>query len=389
MKKSRIGFAVAGATLLVIASVWLAPKLLRRYYHHGLGLVEIAGGLDVPWSIAFLPDGAMLVTERIGRMRRIGLDGRVGEPIAGLPAVAKGGEGGLLAVALAPDFASSRRVYWSYSEPALDGGPGASTALARGRLLDRSATAGATAGPTMTDVEVIFRQPAKLADNRHFGSRLLFDRDGHLLLALGDRMARDDAQRLDSAHGKLLRLMPDGGVPNDNPFQDRPEVLGQIWSYGHRNVQGLAFNPQTGSLWASEHGPSGGDEVNLIKPGANYGWPRVTHGCEYDTCAPIGEGVEPPGIEAPLAWFGPQSVPPSALAFVTSERYPQWKGDLLMGVLHSRALIRMKVDGDRIVERESMWLGKHHRIRDVQQGPDGWIYVAVERPQGAILRLVP
>jgi glucose/arabinose dehydrogenase len=380
MSKRRWAWIVIVVALLTTFIGLAAQRLVKRYVLQGLHVLEVARGLEVPWSMAFLPDGSMLVTERPGRLRLVDLkSGRVGAPIAGLPPVVVRSEGGLLGVVLAPDFASSQRIYWSFSEPAPAGQEGASTAVARGRL----------DGNTLRDVEVIFRQPVKRSDGRHFGGRLLFDDQGHLFVGLGDRMLRDDAQRLDSAHGKLLRLMPDGSVPADNPFIGRVGALGAIWSMGHRNIQGLAFNPQTGSLWASEHGPAGGDEINLIKAGANYGWPVVTHGCEYTTCAKIGEGSSKPGMEDPLAWFGPESVPPSSLLFVTSERYPAWKGQLLMSVLGGRALVRMTVQGDRIVERESIWLGQYNRVRDVRQGPDGWIYLAVENPSGVILRIEP
>lgn len=378
-KRLHIVILIGILVISVIVAMRLIPKLMRRFYTHGLEVVEITAGLKVPWSMAFLPDGSMLVSEREGNLRRLSPDGQLSAPISGLPPVAQGGEGGLLGIATAPDFEQSHRLFWSYSEPAAAGQTGASTAVASGRLTDEG----------LTDVNIVFRQAEKLSDNRHFGGRLLFDTEGRLLIALGDRMRRDDAQRLDSAHGKLMRIMPDGSVPADNPFHGREDALGEILSSGHRNIQGLAINPDTGSLWASEHGPASGDEVNLIKPGANYGWPLVSHGCEYNSCAPIGLDAEPAGIEAPVTWFGPESVPPSALTFVTGERYPEWQGHLLMGVLHSRALILMTVEGDEVVERKPLWLGKYQRIRDVQQGPDGWIYVAVESPEGAILRLVP
>lgn len=371
--------AVAVAlTLTILASIWVTPKLMRRFYLHGLELEVVAKGLEIPWSMAFLPDGSLLLTERPGRLRHIDKQGNVSEPIGGLPQIKNGGEGGLLGIAIDPNYQNSKKIYWSYSEAAPDGN-GVSTAVASGQLV----------GEQLSDVDVIFRQSEKLEDSRHFGGRLLFDQQGSLLIALGDRMQRDDAQRLDSAHGKLMRIMPDGSVPPDNPFKGNGNALDEIWSFGHRNIQGLAINPVTGSLWASEHGPASGDEVNLIKSGANYGWPLVSHGCEYNTCEPIGENVEPEGIEAPLTYFYPESVPPSALAFVSSDRYPKWQGHLLMGVLHSRALILMKLDGDRIIERKPLWLGKHQRIRDVKQGPDGWIYVAVQSPEGAVLRLIP
>lgn len=380
--RRQLWIALLTGSLLagLLVSIWLAPKLMRRFYVHGLELVEVTRGLEIPWSMAFLPDGSMLVTERVGRLRKVGIEGQLGEPIAGLPPIAQGGEGGLLGVALSPDFETTNRVFWSYSEPSQNETDGISTAVASGQLIDN----------TMTKVDVIYRQPEKLTDNRHFGGRLLFDNEGHLLIGLGDRMVRDDAQRLNSAHGKLLRLMPDGSVPADNPFVDSEDTLGEILSLGHRNIQGLAMNPLTGDIWATEHGPASGDEVNLIKPGANYGWPVVSYGCEYNTCDPIGEGQEKPGLESPATWFSPESVPPSALVYITSDRYPKWKGHLLMGVLHSRALMLMTLDKDnRIVERKPMWLGKYERVRDVQQGPDGWIYVAVQSPEGTILRLVP
>lgn len=375
----RLAILICAILIMVLVSIRLTPKLMRRFHTHGLELVEYASGLNVPWSMAFLPDGSMLVTEREGRLRRIGSNGQVSEPVEGLPPVAHGGEGGLLGLAIAPDFKDSRRLFWSYSEPAVASLQGASTAVASGYLTDTG----------VSDVKVIYRQAEKLTDQRHFGGRLLFDLDGRLLIGLGDRMVRDDAQRLDSAHGKLLRILPDGSTPPDNPFANQESALPEIFSLGHRNIQGLALDPQTGAIWASEHGPASGDEVNLIKSGANYGWPLVSHGCEYNTCDPIGADIEPPGIEAPATWFGPESVPPSALTVVTSERYPDWQGHLLMGVLHSRALMLMTVEGDKIVERKPLWLGKYQRIRDVQQGPDGWIYVAVQSPEGTILRLVP
>jgi len=381
--KSRILITLITITVIttVLVATWVTPKLMRRFYLHGLELVEVASGLGVPWAMAFMPDGSILITERAGQLRLIDTSGSVGAPISGLPPIAVGGEGGLMGVVLDPNFSASRYVYWSYSEPAPDENEGVSTAVARGRLsVDTT---------QLTDVEVIYRQSEKLTDQRHFGGRLLFDDQERLLVGLGDRMNRADAQDLGSAHGKLLRLLPDGGIPEENPFANEADALDEILSYGHRNIQGMAINPQTKSLWATEHGPDSGDEVNLITAGANYGWPLFSHGCEYTTCEPIGQSVEPEGTEAPLTYFAPESVPPSALSFVTSERYPDWQGHVLMGVLHSRALMLMKVDGDEIVSRKPLWLGKYMRVRDVQQGPDGWIYVAVQSPSGTILKLMP
>jgi glucose/arabinose dehydrogenase len=258
-KSLRLIVLLLAAAVAATALGWLAPKLKRRFYTHGLKVVTVAGGLDAPWAMAFLPDGRMLVTERPGRLRIVEKDGRVGAPLQGLPPVWAQGEGGLMDVVLDPHFTDNRRLYWSYAEPDPAGGPGASTAIARGRLeTDR-----------LADVQVIYRQPLKTGDGRHFGSRLVWGPDGRLYVGLGDRMRRHDAQALDSAHGKILRLDADGRAPADNPFVQTPGARPEIWSYGHRNVQGLAFHPKTGELWASEHGPSGGDELNWIRPASN------------------------------------------------------------------------------------------------------------------------
>ncbi len=375
--RKSIILMILAAVLFASAAWWVYPKLLRRFYHHGLRLVTVAEGLGTPWAFVFLPDGRLLVTERIGSMRIVERDGRVGEPIAGLPPIHASGEGGLLDVTLDPKFAENGMIYWSYSEPAADGRGGASTAVARGRLeMGRIA-----------NVQVIFRQREKVNDGLHFGSRLLFAPDGRLLVTLGDRSRRPDAQRLDSDHGKILRIEPDGGIPGGNPFAGRSPALGAIWSYGHRNVQGIAFRPGSGELWASEHGPNGGDEINLIVAGRNYGWPVITYGCEYRTCNKIGDGTEKAGMEQPVTWWGPKSLPLSAMTFVTGDRYPAWKGQLLVGVLVGPGLVRIDLDGHKVRDRELLFLGKYSRVRDVKQGPDGWLYVAVNRPDGRILRL--
>ena len=370
-------------TVLLLAALAAAawrygPRAWQRYYHHGLRLVTVAEGLDTPWSLAFLPDGRMLVTERPGRMRIVERDGRLGAPLQGLPAVFAQGEGGLLAVALDPDFATNRWVYWSYSEPSVTADKGASTAVARARL----------EGASLVGTQVIFRQPEKTADTHHFGSRLVFAPDGKLFIGLGDRNRRADAQRLDSAHGKIVRIAPDGSVPADNPFVGRPGALPAIWSLGHRNVQGLALHPRTGELWASEHGPWGGDEINLIQRGHNFGWPLVTRGCEYDTCAKIGDAADRPGMDAPVTGWAPGSAPPTALSFVTSERYPGWRGQLLAGtLLYDRAIMRIELAGHEARHIEPIYLGRYGRVRDIQQGPDGWLYVVVNLPDGRIVRL--
>ena len=278
--RSKLIAACALAALVAVA-LFIAPKIQRRMEMQGLRPVTVASGLDNPWGLAFLPDGRMLVTERPGRMRLVTADGALSEPLAGLPAVSAQGEGGLLDVALDPAFSRNGKVYWSFSEPDPADGRRASTAVASG-VLRANAIEQAT---------IIFRQDVKLEDSSHFGSRLVFAPDGRLFVSLGDRSRRADAQDPASAHGKILRIEPDGRAPDDNPLAGTAGALTQVWSLGHRNVQGLALRPGTGELWASEHGPQGGDELNLIQPGMNYGWPVITHGCEYVTCAKIGVGT--------------------------------------------------------------------------------------------------
>ncbi|MFN0185766.1 MAG: PQQ-dependent sugar dehydrogenase [Aquabacterium sp.] len=359
------------------AAAWIGPKVMRRMDMQGLKVVVVAKGLDNPWSLAFLPDGGMLVTERPGRLRRVGADGSLSPPLAGLPPVMAQGEGGLLDIALDPGFAGNGRVYWTYSEPDPANAAIASTAVASGRL----------DGNRIVDVKVIFRQARKVGDPTHFGSRLLFAPDGRLFVALWDRGQRADAQSPASAHGKILRLEPDGTAPADNPFAVDPAALPQLWTLGHRNVQGLAFHPGTGELWASEHGPQGGDELNLIRKGRNYGWPVITYGCEYTTCARIGEGTQKDGLEQPVAHWTPQAIAPTGMAFVTSDRYPGWKGDLFVGMLQGRALMRVRLDGQKVVEQQPVLTGLMDRVRDVRQGPDGWLYLLVGRDQGRIIRV--
>ncbi|CAG1017473.1 Aldose sugar dehydrogenase YliI [Burkholderiaceae bacterium] len=375
--RRRVIYAIAAVLLIGALAAWATPKVLRRLDMQGLKPVTVAKGLDSPWSIAFLPGGSMLVTERPGRMRIVTPDGRLGKPLAGLPPVWAKGEGGLLDVATDPQFASNRTIYWSYAEPAVGDAEGASTAVARGRLADNR----------VEDVRVIFRQTQKSADVTHFGSRLLFDSNGLLYVTLGDRGQRADAQKLDSAHGKILRMRTDGSAPPDNPFVSTPGALPQIWSIGHRNVQGIAFHPVTGELWASEHGPQGGDELNVIVAGRNYGWPVITHGTEYSTSAKIGEGTEKPGMEQPVTWWGPISIAPSGMAFLTSDRYPQWKGQLFIGNLRGQALRRIKLDGHQVVEQQRLVTGLLERVRDVRQGPDGWLYITSHHPEGRIIRV--
>ncbi len=340
----------------------------------------VAKGLDNPWSLAFLPDfeetGRMLVTEKPGTMRIVGTDGKLSAPIIGVPPVVARGQGGLLDVTLHPKFTDNQLVYWSYSEAA-QSGSGNSTAVARGRL---DAAAGA-----LRDVKVVFRQTPKVASNMHFGSRLVFDREGRLFITLGDRGSRrDDAQTLDNHHGKIVRITDDGGVPPDNPFVETAGALPEIWSYGHRNVQGAALHPATGMLWADEHGPQGGDELNIPQEGGNHGWPVITYGREYGTGTKIGAGTAREGIVAPITHWVP-SIAPSGLAFVTSDRHAAWKGQALVGSLKFGQLVRLEPDGSKVVREHRHDAGA--RVRDVRQGPDGHLYLLTD--DGELLRIEP
>jgi glucose/arabinose dehydrogenase len=340
-----------------------------------LRLETVAVGLENPWGMAFLPDGRVLVTERPGRLRIVATDGSLSAPLAGVPPVAAGGQGGLLDVALHPGFSDNRLVYLSYSEP---GDGGNSTAVARGRL----------EGNALREVEVIFSQQPKFDSSAHFGSRLVFARDGTLFVTLGDRYKRrDDAQTLDNHHGKIVHINDDGSVPEGNPFADRAGALPEIWSLGHRNLQGATLHPQTGELWTHEHGPSGGDEINISRAGNNYGWPVITYGEEY-IGGSIGEGTYKDGMEQPLHYWVP-SIAPSGMIFV-DQRIPAWQGNLLIGSLKFDQLVRLELDNDKVVHEERLLdkaLGE--RVRDVAQGPDGAIYLLTDERKGRLLRLAP
>lgn len=346
----------------------------------GLRVVTVASGFSFPWGLAFLPDGEMLVTERSGALRRVGSNGKVSAPLGGVPAARVRGQGGLLDIALDPGFAGNRLVYLSYAEGGADDTSG--LAVARGTLrADRTA---------LDNVQVIFRQQPKVDSDGHFGGRLVFSKDGHLFITLGDRQRdreRGKAQQLDKHHGKIVRILPDGRIPADNPFVKTNGARPDIWSLGHRNPQGAALHPVTGELWASEHGPQGGDEINIVRSGKNYGWPVVTYGHEYVTGFQVGEGSSKPGMEAPITWWVPKSIAPSGLAFYTGNRYPEWKGNLFSGALAGEALWRLQLDGNRVVARQPLLTQLGERIRDVRQGPDGWLYLLTDSSNGRVLRL--
>ncbi|MEI2414599.1 PQQ-dependent sugar dehydrogenase [Orrella sp. JC864] len=340
---------------------------------------ELATGLQHPWGMAFLPDGqGILITERTGALRLWQADGKLSGPLAGTPQVLARSQGGLLDVALSPQFAQDRLVYLSYAE---DGDGGSGTAVGRGRLAqDNSGLEG---------FEVIFRQEPKLSSGQHYGSRLAFDRDGMLFVTLGDNNQRPTAQDLDKLQGKTVRLNPDGSVPQDNPFVGRQGARPEIWSYGHRNAQGMAVHPQTGAIWQNEHGAQGGDELNIVQAGRNYGWPLATHGVNYGG-APIPEarGQEVEGTEPPHHVWTP-SPAFSGMAFYTSERHPQWQGSLFMGALRDQSLLRLTLDGDKVAGEERLLRDRGERIRDVRVSPDGQVYVLTDSRQGKLLRVSP
>ncbi len=331
----------------------------------------------------------MLVTERGGQLKRVSADGRtVSAPISGMPAVDSGGQGGLLDVAVAGDFATSRRIFLSFAEPGTGAEAGTNgTAVGTG-LLNTGSTA-------VTGWTVIFRQSPKVASAGHFGGRLVVGSGGTLFVTLGDRQANSErgrAQELGAGHGKVMRIRTDGGVPADNPFVGTAGAQATIWSYGHRNVQGAALHPGTGELWTNEHGPQGGDEVNRTLPGRNYGWPLVSYGCEYGTpvgnCLPVGNATSLAGTEQPLSYWVPTSIAPSGMAFYTGDRFPEWRGNVFVGALAGRALWRLTLNGNAVASREPLFTDLNERIRDVRQGPDGWLYLLTDNTSGRILRIV-
>lgn len=348
----------------------------------GWQIEPVVAGLEHPWGIAWLPDGAALVTERPGRLRRVQDGVLQPEPIAGLPGILSHGQGGLLDVSLHPDFAANRFVYLTCAR----GRPNANrTALVRGRL----------SGGRLEDAEVLFEVADSKSGGQHFGSRMLWLPDGSLLvsigdggnppIAYGDAPIRRQAQRLATHFGKILRLTEEGRPHPTNPFVDRPDARPEIWSYGHRNIQGLARDPDSGRVWANEHGARGGDELNLIERGANYGWPRVTYSREY--WGPrISDQTTAPGMRDPKVVWTPSKAP-SGLAFYTGDVFPQWRGDLFSGALVFQEIRRIILDGERVVAEEKLPIGQ--RVRDVRQGPDGYLYVLTDASNGQLLRIVP
>lgn len=337
----------------------------------GIEVETVTADLDHPWGLAFLPEQAFLVTERSGQLLLIDAAGNK-TSVSGLPPIRVGGQGGLLDVALHPNFESNRWVYLSYAMQGDEGLTG--TAVGRGRLQ----------GIQLTDWQTLFQMEQLTRKGHHFGSRLVFDQAGYLFITLGDRGQRARSQDLTDTAGSVIRLHDDGRIPADNPSFSQAS----IYSYGHRNIQGAALHPETGQLWTHEHGPQGGDEVNIIQAGANYGWPVITYGKEYGTGFDIGEGTQRPDIQAPIHQWTP-SIAPSGMAFYTGDQFPQWRGDLLIGALKFQLLVRLELEGNKVIKEHRLLQQAVGRIRDVKQGPDGYIYLLSDASNGRLLRLLP
>lgn len=362
--------------LCALCSATAAFAQTHATQEHRIRVSTLTQGLSHPWSIAFLPDGRMLVTERAGRLRIVGRDFKLEpKPVGGIPAVAATGQGGLLDVVLHPKFAENHLVYLSYSAGDRNG---IGTEVARGTLR----------GSQLENVQVIFRMQPKLRTGYHFGSRLVFDREGYLYITLGDRGEMDRAQNPGDHNGSVIRLHDDGRVPKDNPFVGKTGWLPEKFTLGNRNMQGAALHPQSGFLWTHEHGPQGGDEINVIRAGTNYGWPVITYGANYGTGTKIGEGTAKDGMAQPLYKWVP-SIAPSGMAFYSGDKFPKWKGDLFVGALKDQMLVRLKLDGEKVVREERILKNVLGRIRDVRVGPDGFIYVLTDEASGVLARLEP
>lgn len=371
-----LGCSIAMTGGLALSGETQAPRSPTPSSIEGIVRVEtVAEGLEHPWGLAFLPDQRMLITERPGRLRIATLAGTLSEPIAGVPSVQQGGQGGLLDVRLDPRFGENGFLYLSFAEPAEDGTAG--TSVVRARLV----------AERLEQVQVIYRQYPKVKGNLHFGSRLVFLRDGTLIVTQGERFEyRNQAQDLTSGLGKIVRINPDGSIPRDNPFVNKPLARPELWSYGHRNVQAAAIDPQTGQLWTVEHGARGGDELNHPEKGKNYGWPVISYGVNYDGTS-IGEGAAKAGMEQPVYYWDPV-IAPSGMTFYNRSKYPEWQGSLFVGSLKPGLLVRLELKNGQ-VEREERYLGElGERIREVQEGPDGFLYLLTDSKHGRILRVV-
>jgi glucose/arabinose dehydrogenase len=360
----------------------LAPPSAAQVFPSSAGSISaevVASGLSFPWALAFLPDGRMLVTERPGRVRVVGRDGKISEPVKGVPKVFATRQGGLHDIVLDREFAQNNLIYFCFADPVESGGR---TALARANFDPKAAV------PALKDVQVIFRQEGPPSSGNHFGCRIAQAADGNVFLAMGDHFTyRDDAQKLENHIGKIVRIRPDGSVPPDNPFVGKAGAKPEIWSYGHRNAQGAAIHPTTGKLWEHEHGPRGGDEINIPEKGKNYGWPVIGYGIDYSG-ARIHESTRKDGMEQPVKYWVP-SIAPSGMAFYTSDLFPAWKGSLFVGALAGQILARLTLDGDKVTGEERLLQDLRERIRDVRAGPDGAVWIVTDGLNGRILRLAP
>lgn len=381
MNSRLVAPTLAALTLLAPLSLAAQDNTYRSAYHD-YRVVTVAEGLVNPWSIAFLPGGEMLVTERPGRLRVVRNGRLVAEPVAGLPSIRVGNQGGLLDVVPHPDFARNRLLYISYSKPSADGSQG-TTAVIRGRFEN----------DRLSNVQEIFEAKAWSRGQGHYGSRLAFDRDGYLFITVGDRQAPPSgdleahpAQNLMLHQGKVIRLHDDGRVPSDNPFVGRNDALPEIWSYGHRNPQALLVHPETNEVWATEHGPQGGDELNLVEKGKNYGWPVIGFGVNYRSGSAIHSGTVREGMEQPVKVWVP-SIATSGLAYYNGSRFPGWRGSLLAGGMAGELLVRLKLDGRALMEEEQL-VRRIGRVRDVRVGPDGYVYLAIDDRRGEPTRIV-
>jgi glucose/arabinose dehydrogenase len=373
----RLFTALISLGLIGVGSAVAQPQPAQIKTEKADLVVEtVARGLENPWGLAFLPDGRMLVTERPGRLRIVAASGQLSQPLPGLPKIYARGQGGLLDVLIDPGFAENRVIYLSYAEDR--GGGRAGTAVARGRLN--------TAGTGLEGLQIIFRQEPSYTGSNHWGSRLVLDRTGALFVTLGDRFdLRDEAQNPANHIGKIVRIARQGGAADDNP--KKPGWAPEVWSIGHRNVQGAALHPQTGELWTAEHGARGGDEINIPRKGLNYGWPVISYGVHYSG-AKIGVGTKKEGMEQPVFYWDP-SIAPSGMAFYTGDKFPGWRGSVLVGALAGTLVARLELDGDKVVREERILKGLRERIRDIRQGPDGFVYLLTDSPEGRILRLRP
>lgn len=374
MKYSLLGAALCLSLSLPMAQ---AKPLDIKTESGNIRVTTIAEGLENVWSLAFLPDGKMLVTEKPGRMRIVSPDGTLSEPLQGLPKIYNRGQAGLLDVVLAPDFATSKKIYFSYSEPGEK---------------DTNSTAVSFAtlnGNKLENVTRVFSQKPKVESNNHFGSRLVWAADGTLFITLGDRYSeKDKAQTLDNHQGKVVRINADGSAPKDNPYVKTPGALPEIWSYGHRNMQGAAINPITKKLWTGEHGPQGGDELNIDEAAKNYGWPVITYGENYGG-GKIGEGTHKEGMEQPVYKWVP-SIATAGFIFYTGDKFPQWKNNILLASLREQTLVRLVVDGDKVTKEERLLKNElGQRLRSVIQGPDGLVYIVTDESKGKILQIAP